>query len=279
MHHLYSALSVVGMTLIGAGSVMGQAHNPVPTRVKVEGYGSASGNPQPVDLRIDIDASGGRPASLRVSNGTEHELAALILGTSATEVSLIHDSVLLVMPSVVVPGIFDSQGSFGVPIDIADPSLIGQPFYAQGLQVSVTGNVPIDVFQLSAGLKTTFHPGNEQPPLLHYEGPPLTATLLAKGEPIKDPMHEVRTLVTVPTTGWELALSGTSTESGVTSIYLILTAPNPSEVVMPILEARSLLVDLGLSAAPQIHVLIEQRVREMATPPAFRVGAVIERSF
>lgn len=275
MKHLQVALRFLGATALGVSAIVCQ--NPVPTRVQVQIYGAASGTPSPVELRIDIDATGPERTLVRIANGQPQELAALLLGTEPTEVSLAHGAQLLVVPMVAILGAFDGRGNFAISIDIANPAFIGVSLFAQGFCYVQPEPYP-EVFQLSNGLRTAFFSGNEQPPLA-YAGPPLTTTLIAKGDPKFDTSHELLCSILTPTSAWNLRLQGTQTDSGVTAVYLILEAPNPEEIVLPVLSPLRLLVDLGFAAAPRIEVSIERRTRGMQAPPAFALGAAIDRDF
>jgi hypothetical protein len=251
---------------------------PVPTRVRAEGYGAASGTPSPVELALDLDARGSGGPALQVTHGQPQALAALLLGTEAANVQLPWNAVLLVLPVVAVSGVYDAAGTFAVPFAIADPTLIGLDLHAQGLQYRAAGagSPAVEIAQLTGGLRTTLRPGNPQPSL-SYAGPALTATLIEKLDPRLDQRYEVLSTIAVPTTGWDLQLSSTQTANGVTAIYLVLEAPNPQEPVEPTTVPARLLVDLGFVTAPVIDVAIERRVRGLSGPPVFALAARIER--
>lgn len=275
MRHLQVALPRFGAAALCVSAIVCQ--NPVPTRVQVEIYGAASGIPTPAEFRIDLDATGPEQTFVRITNGQPQALAALLLGSEATEVPLAYGAQLLVVPTVAVPGSYDGQGSFAVPIDIANPAFIGRSLFAQGFCYVQAGPDP-ETFQLSNGLRTAFVAGNEQPPLA-YAGPPLTATLLARVDPKIDTSHELLCSILTPTSAWNVSVQGTHTDSGVTTVYVILVQPNPDEVVLPVLSQLRLLVDMGFAAAPRVEVLIERRTRGMQAPPAFALAAAIDRDF
>lgn len=277
MKQLCATCLALGTTLIGVMPAQDPT-TPVPTRVTAELYGLASGTPSPVELALDLDARRAAGPALQVSHGLPGALAALLLGTEAASVPLPWNAVLLVTPLAAVGGVYDQQGIFAVPFAIADPTLIGVPLHAQGLQYRAAGPVepPVETAQLTRGLRTTLRPGNEQPSLT-YAGPPLTATLIAKLEQQLDPRHEVLSSIAVPTTGWDLQLSATQTENGVTAIYLVLEAPNPAEIVEPTTVPLRLVADLGFAAAPVIDVAIERRTRGLVSPPVFNLAARIVR--
>jgi hypothetical protein len=277
MKHASPWISLSAIALLVANSA--PAQNPVPTRVRTETYGMASGTPKPVPLRIGLDASGDRPTMVLVSGGTQGELAALLLGIRPAEIPLTADAMLLVEPLGAMVGTFDAAGGFGVPVDIADPALIGQPQYWQGVQyVPPAGGKPaLEVFQLSQGLHIEIVAGNPQPPL-SYEGPPLTATPIHK---LLDgaPSYEVLNSVVVPTSGWSFGVSILDNSNGMTSIYLVLEAPSPNEIVMPVVETKRVLVPFETPPDQEVRIYIEQRTRGVPSLPAFLLAAVIDNKY
>jgi hypothetical protein len=252
-------------------------HNPVPTRVKVEGYGPASGTPVPHALAVRLETPPDGQAAVRVSGGFPGELAGLFIGRRAAEIPLPFEGMLLVEPVLSVFGAFDSDGRFGAPIDPADPALIGD-LHFQGLHyvVPAPGKPAVVIFQLTQGLKVTIVPGNEQP-ALSYSGPPLTATLIAGGA-AGEPSFRLLNQVVVPGTGFDLRLEGVDLDAGVTRVYLTLEAPNPNTGVLPVLETKRLPVDLGL-VGERIEIQIQQITRDLPSLPVFALAAVIEPRF
>lgn len=256
------------------------AQNPVPTRIKTSLIGSGTGTPAPVDLTIGVDASGPRDSLLRIEAGTPLAVAALILGVQPTSVTLPYDALLLVDPVAVVVGTYDSEGKFGIPLQLTNVSFVGQSVWAQGLNfLPVQGGGPaMVVFQASPALLTSFYPGNEQPPL-GYSGPPLTATLIAKATVAQAPQYEVLSSVRVPSSGWKLDLQSVDTNDGATMIYAVLEEPGPDEIVLPVVENLRLLVMLGMDPETRIQVWIERRVRSRVNPPVLRLAAEMLRDF
>jgi len=269
------------VVLAGVASTVAaqQQHNPVPTRIKVENYGTASGTPDPgqgFQTRVDTNAIG--ESVVRVSVGWPGELAGLFLGRQAQALALPFNATLLVDPFTSVFGSFDRDGSFAVPLDLANPSLIGD-LYFQGLNYLVPGpgKPAVVVFQLTQGLKLTVAPGNEQPQLA-YGGPPLTATLIADqaaGGPVS---FQLLNRIVVPGTDWDLRLQGVDERNGVTRVYLTLEAPNPNVGVLPVVETKRVRVDLT-SPAERIEIHIQQVTRGLPSPPVFALAAVIETRF
>jgi len=272
---LWASLAVL------AGVAAAQERSPVPTRIKVEDYGTASGTPTPgpeFQARLEADAEG--KTMVRVLGGYPGELAGLLIGRQPQALSLPFGAVLLVDPVVSLFGTFDSERSFALPLDLADPALIGQ-LYFQGFHYLVPGpgKPAIVVFQLTQGLHVTVAEGNAQPPLA-YSGPPLTATLLVGKEPAGKPnTFQLVNRVVVPSTGWDLRLQSVDDRDSVTRVYLTLEAPNPNVGILPVLDTRRLLVDLGSSAGARIEIHIEQSTRGVPSIPAFALAAVIEPDF
>lgn len=260
-------------TLIATAA--GTCQNPVPTRVRIEKYGAASGTPLPVRLGIDLDATGPE-AMLVVSQGIAGRHGVLVLGTQPAAEPLPYGAQLLVQPIVAVPLLFGATGTSAVPIDVAESTFVGQTLFAQGLLWVL--NPGVETFWLTEGLRTQFHAGNAQPPL-EPRDPPLAATLLVHESPVLDPRYEVLAMIAAPTSGWTFDLVGTSTEEGVTTVWLALEAPNPDEPVLPVVTHLRVLADLGFAAAPRIELMVERKVRGYPTPPVFGLEAVIERDF
>lgn len=259
------------------GLVLGTAiaQNPVPTRIGTNLDGQASGVPEPVSITVGIDAASPTGPQLLLSGGSEGRLALLALGIRPIEQRL-EEAILLIEPLITVPGEFGKEGTLGLPLDLANTAMIGQTWYAQGVQYSPP---PMgEMFQLSARLGVRFAAGNPQPQLF-YNGPPLTATLVTKRVQDLAASHEVLSSVLAPTGGYELRLQSTSSAGGVTHVWLTLEAPGPDEKVSPEPEIRRVDVPLGGNAEPRIEVAIEQTIRGQLGARVFLLAAVIERDF
>jgi hypothetical protein len=270
-------LCVVTVAAFGAAAYA-QDPAPVPTRVRFTTYGEASGTPLPgPELRIRLEAASGATA-IRVTGGWPGELAGVLIGRQPASIPLPFEATLLVDPVVPVFGAFDSEGSFTVPVDFADPTLVGD-IYFQGLHYLVPGpgKPAVMVFQLTEGLHVTVVPGNAQP-ALGYSGPPLTATLVVDAS-APEPRFELFNRIVAPSTDWDLRLEGVQSELGVTRVYLTLEAPNPNLGVLPVLETKRLPVDLGPAVAERIEIHIQQPTRGVPSPQVFQLAAVIETRF
>jgi hypothetical protein len=267
------------LPLLGLALTTAIAQTPVPTRAKTTLDGPATGYPDPVTVTLGIDASGPAGSMLRMTGGLSGALAALALGTQTTMVRMPQGTLLLVDPLVVIPGVFDTQGSFQMPFDILEPAFVGVSFHSQGLHyLRGPASPPADYFQMTPRLTVTVVAGNEQPPLT-YDGPPLTATLLTKRVLDLAATHEVFGSLRVPTSGYVLETMGWNHVPGATRVWLVLEAPAADEVVMPRIEDKLVLADLGTKAEDTIEVWIEQRRRGGADVPVFLLAAVIERDF
>lgn len=256
------------------GTVTGQ--NPVTTRVHTALDGPATGYPDPVTITLGIDTARASGPALAMSGGIPHALGAILLGAQPAEIRMPQGTLLLIEPLVAIPGTFDPVGTLALPLDITDAAFVGVKFHAQGLQYQTL--LPIEFFQMTPRLTVTFVAGNEQPPLA-YDGPPLTATLLARHEQDLAANYEVLATVMAPTGGYDLRLSGIDTANGATHVYLILEAPEPAKNLPPILERKTARIELGTGPEARIEVLVEMRVRGVVGPPVFRLAAMIERDF
>lgn len=268
----------VGLLLAAGSAATAQEHNPVPTRVKTESYGTPSGTPVPHDLVVHLGATEKGESAVRVSGGFPGELAGLIIGIRPTATPLPFEAMLLVDPMWPVFGAFDSNGRFDFPIGLTDPALLGD-LYFQGLHFVVpgSGKPAVVIFQLTDGLKVTIVPGNEQP-VLPYSGPPLTATLVVGGT-AGQASYQLLNQIVVPSNDWSLRLAGVDLDAGVTRVYLTLEAPGDGGV-LPVLETLRLPVDLGLAVGERIEIQIQQTTRgSFPGIPAFSLAAVIEPRF
>ena len=271
---VFAFLPLLGLVL---GTAVAQ--NPVPTRVKTDIDGVVSGYPDPSALRLTLDSSGPRGPAIRFEGGLGGNSALLALGLKPVEIKLPNEALLLVDPLVMLFGEFDPYGVFALPVDIADPALVGARIYAQGVNLTPRdpGNRPVEYFQMTKRLMIEVAAGNPQPPLV-YKSPPLTATLVVKREPDMAPQYEVFHEIDVPTWGYDLVLQSVTKDPDVTRIYLVLMTPTPV-THLPKREPERLLVELGTDVAAKIEVLIEQRYWNVTNLPVFMLAAMIERDF
>lgn len=264
-------LPALGLAL-GTATVLAQ--NPVPTRVRADTFGVASGTPVPVNFTIGIDAYEPVGTVIMVRGGTPGALAVVALGLRPTAMPLPFEAILLVEPMVTVAGVFAGDGAFGVPVPLAKPVFAGREVLAQGLHVQ--GSIKaVDVFQATAGLRTSILPGNAQPPLA-YVGPPLTATFVACNRLMAEPKYMLMASFVVPTSGFVLRLQSIGSDQGVTRAYLVLEQPGPDEMVMPIEQTQRLWLDLGATVESHLQVLVERRMRGVVGLPYFALAAEIE---
>lgn len=254
------------------------AQNPVPTRVKTEIDGPATGVPDPVDLALGLVAARVPGPALTFRGGIGGNGALLAFGLKPAEILLPYNALLQVDPLVIVAGSFDEAGELTVPVDVADTSFIGIKLYAQGLHFALIGPTkPVVYFQMTPRFAVEYFEGNEQPPLA-YEGPPLTATLLAKRDHDMPMTYEVLTKVAVPSGGYELNLVSVD-NNGATVIYLSLVKPNPDEIVTDPPETKQVFVDLGVEAREKIEVYVEVRIRGVPGLPVYKLAAMMLRDF
>jgi hypothetical protein len=272
MKSQHAVLPFLGLLLGGIA-----AQSPVPTRLATLLDGPASGYPEPVTLKLEIDTVGMADPALRMTGGIPLGAGAILLGTRTAEVELPQGALLLVEPLVVVAGELDANGAFGLPLDVLHPGFVGLTLHAQGL-VYRGGMLPVETFQMSPRLTTTFVAGNAQPPL-DYDGPPLTATLLAKAEQDLAPVFETYVEVLAPTAGYDLRVDATDVVPGVTRVYLVLEAPDPEKGLEPDPTRVRLTVPLGVLPEARIDLLVEQRIRGQQVPPVALLAAVLERDF
>ncbi|MEZ5963704.1 MAG: hypothetical protein R3F56_07645 [Planctomycetota bacterium] len=267
-------LPALGLALGTAGLVLAQ--NPVPTRIRADSFGTASGMPVPVNLAIGVEAYEPVGTAILVRGGSPGALAVVTLGVHPTALALPFEGTLLVDPMVTVAGIYAGDGTFGVPVPLDKPIFVGREVLAQGLHLRVGSE--IEAFQLTPGVRTTVLPGNAQPPLA-YTGPPLTATFVSCNRLLQQPKYQLMTSVLVPTTGWTLRLQSVGAVEGYTRAYFVLEAPAPGEMVMPVECLERVWWDFGAVVEPHLQVLVETRVRNTIGLPYFALAAEIETVF
>lgn len=98
-----------------------------------------------------------------------------------------------------------------------------------------------------------------------YDGPELTATLeVMESQP---PQFAVAVNVQAPSGGYELKHAETKSAGAATEVLLVLTGPGPDEMVMQMLETKSLRVPLA-QVAGEVRVGVRQVRRGVAAPEA-----------
>ncbi len=265
-------LPLIGATFVAAigSTVQMPAQDPVPTHVRTNLVGEASGTPRPVVLSIGVAMNPADGAQLRVDNARPDAAAALVFGFQPAIISLPYDATLLVEPLIAISGVVDAQGSFSLPLDFADKAMIGPTLLVQGLQLMTS---PL-VFQTTPALAITYRTGNPQP-RLSYTGPPLTATALVRTEPTTGTRHELLASVVVPTSAWDFRIQSVTTSECVSCVYLVLEAPGPDEIVMPVLQTLRVGLELGAKPADRVQLMIERRVRDLPGVPVFLLAAEV----
>lgn len=247
--------SIIASALLLTSVVAGQLpHNPVPTRIETEVYGAHDG----AVLAIDCYLGGPGKAQIRVQGGQPGAMAQILVANRRYKSRLFTDGLFLVHPSAVpVTGTFDGEGEFSFPIDLDNTAYCGKSAFFQGVQVKTSHNL----FELSPGLRVTFHDGNIQPDL-NYPEAPLTAIYCKTIA--SEATHGVRVRVADPGPGYELAVERYATfDDGRTVVYLSLTADSVPETLPP--SARgdgarmTYFVDFGEFVTPFIEVVVSPK--------------------
>jgi len=252
-------------------------HDPVPTRIRAETYGTASGTPDCTQLGIWLDCTGAGEAAVQLFGGVPGNLAFLLIGTQPAQIPVL-GATALVLPDLATPVmLFDIDGRCSLPVPLGMKELIGVDIYFQGLHVG-WNNAVEETFQMSEGLKLSWRAGNPQPPL-QYNGPDFTGILVEKIGPTDlPPDYDLFAKVVAPTTGYQLALDTVATDNDTTSVYLRLIEPSPDDIVMPVLEEHRCLIPLGWQVGSTVRVYIG-RFASNATRRVYELAAAIETSF
>ena len=265
-------LAWCGATL--AATAFSIAQDPVPTRVHADPFGSASGSPLPLDVSLDFRVDREHGTRLRMNDAAEGALAIVVLGLREQQTALPYGATLWVDPLVTLPFVVGPSHAIEIPLGLADRSFADLTLFAQAVQFRPTP----ERFQATAAVALAVTVGNPQPPLF-YVGPPFTLTPVANATRIDEGRMEILTAVEVPTSGWVLDLQAVARAGDLTKVYLVLDEPAPDEYVMPVMETRRLVVDLGPQPSKTVQFLVERRVRGLPTLPAFLLAAEVRTDF
>lgn len=208
---------VVGTVVPGT---TGEWPNPVPTHVDTRYYGYRANLEPP--LRVKIWPYEYDRTTMRVDGGNPGTGAVLFCSAAPDAIPTICGMLLVTPNCVVIPGVFDAEGCFDVPINPGQKTLCGSSFYFQAMEVS---NLP-SAMKLSWGLEVTYREGNAQPRNLTYHRPAMQAI------PCRTVLEEIPILHTV-LVRFEAAQSYVLTLDGIvyqaakdtTKIFVSLTSP------------------------------------------------------
>jgi len=142
--------------------------NPVPTRIESSYYGErAVLNP----LYIECSTFGDQSV-VRVVGGEPGAPAFLFCALAPDEIAMPWGVVLVSPDCVTVPGWFDADGVFEMPVNLGQRELCGPTFYLQALEVA-----PHAMPRLTWGFKLRYAEGNPQPPEVQQTEPATQAIL------------------------------------------------------------------------------------------------------
>ncbi len=245
---------LIASSLFLAGIVAGQ-HDPVPTRIETAPYGMSDG--MSIELQLDCYLEDLRPC-IRLSGGDAGKAAFLLFSAVPADYRLPWGDIMRVKPSdLVVPGVFDGDGIFEAPFDVANDAFCGYTVYVQGAQVGID----LDKVELSHGLEMTFHEGTVQPDGINYTGPPATAVLCKARDWVAPPTYGVRVTVDQPYPGWDLQLEHIAVNGDVTEVYMNLAyirdaAPLITDVLLTDRREVSAWVDIGEFVKPHVAIFV-----------------------
>jgi hypothetical protein len=217
--------------------------NPVPTRIESSHYGERI-DPDPLYIDCFIY---GEESVVRVLGGEPGAPAFLFCATEPDEIKLPWGVVLVPPSCVTIPGYFDHNGCFEMPVNLGRKEHCGYTVYFQALEVTESAQP-----RLSWGFKVRFAQGNAQPAEVQHAKPPMQA-LLCK---------TVRKYL--PTT-YELLIRFEAAESYALAVEDIYRVEGKQVIYV---SMRSLLgpsgpnkwhrtvVDLGLLPEPEVEVWV-----------------------
>lgn len=252
----------IASSLFLAGVVAAQ-HNPVPTRIETAPYGMSDG--MSVAMELDCYLKGPGQPVIRLAGGDAGSTAFLLVGAAPADIRLPWGDILRVTPhAVTVPGVFDGEGKFEMPIDVGKDAYCGNTVYVQGAQIAID----LDKVEVSHGLEITFHDGTVQPDGLNYTGPPATAVLCKARDWFAPPSYGVLVSVDAPYRGWDLQLEHVAHKDEVTEIYLNLAYCMDAAPPVGLFDANP--VDgLELRKWVEIGELIRPNVKILVGRPPF----------
>lgn len=246
-----SSLSAVGA--LPAQSLLPPPQN-FPSRIAVAEYGLPSGFP--CALRISCSLREQRSSVIRLAGGVPQATALILAGTAPTNVPIPGLGTLLVAPPhYPVGGYFDSDGVFDVPIDLAQPDLVGLQLHLQGWMTEDGAG-----FDHSAGLRVTYHPTNAQPALT-YRGP-VVHPVFCRFEGTNANLHELLVRFEAPSTGYTADLAKIERVGQVTRVTVRLVYPSVPQIPLP--EELRVVADLGADPGIKVELWIEETFESCA---------------
>jgi hypothetical protein len=237
-----------------------------PSRIAVAEYGLPSGFP--CGLRISCSLREPRSSVIRLAGGTPLATAIILAGTAPTNVPLPGLGTLLVAPPLYpVGGYFDDDGVFDVPIDLAQPDLVGLELHLQGWTSEDGAG-----FDHSAGLRVTYHPTNAQPALT-YRGPPVHP-VFCRFEGSNANLHELLARFDVPSTGYTVDVRKIERTGQTTRVTIALVYPSAPQIPLP--EELRVVADLGADPGTKVELWIEETFENCA---CVSLASVIETKY
>lgn len=241
--------------------------NPVPTRIESSYYGERI---NPNVLYIDCNVFG-EQSTVRVLGGEPGAPVVLFCAAEPGEIKMPWGVVLVPPSSVAVPGYFDKDGCFEMPVNLGRKEYCGHTVYFQALGLADNA-LP----QLSWGFKVRFAPGNAQPAEVLHTKPAMQAILCKT-------MREYLPTAYSVLIRFEAAESYALTvddiyreegEKGKHLIYVSLLSPGGAWGAN---RWHRAVVDIGLLPEPEVEVWVTVN---HATPCLLtKLGAVIETDF
>lgn len=239
------------------------APNPVPTRIVTGHYGTSAVAP----LVVDCNLEGAITSTIRVGNGTPDAGCVLLCAARPDAIATPWGTLLVPLDAIPVFGVFDEDGAFQQPVDLANRELCGETAYFQAIEVGPQAT-------LSWGFKVKFLPGNAQPEL-QYTGPPLEAVLCKAVSRFIPTLYSTLLHFDVPTHYQSLTVDSVMSSGGVTTVMAVLTrAAIPTAGTKPLRTV----IDLGPFPTPRVEIMVADE-KAGAGCLAFALAAVIDTRF
>lgn len=240
--------------------------NPVPTRIESTHYGTGLNN---TGLGIDCFILGEETSTIQVTGGQPEAPAVIFCAAEADEIPLGWGVVLVSPECVAIPGRFDRDGCFEMPVNLGRKELCDQTFYFQALELPRGDAMP----RLSWGFKVRYARGNAQPAEVLHKEPAMQAILCKSVSPFIPTLYNLLIRFEAAES-YVLAVEDIYHERDKTLVYVTLMSPGGPRGAN---RWHRAVVDLGPFPQPEVEVWVTVN---HATPCLLnKLAAVVETEF
>jgi hypothetical protein len=240
--------------------------NPVPTRIESTHYGVGLNN---TGLDIDCFIWGEDTSMIRVTGGKPEAPAVLFCAVEPAEIKLPWGMVLVSPECVAIPGWFDRDGCFDMPVNLGRRELCGQTFYFQALELPRGADIP----RLSWGFKVRYARGNAQPADVLRIEPAMQAILCKSVSPLIPTLYNVLIRFEAAESH-VLSVEDVYQEEGKTLVYVSLLSPGGPWGAN---RWHRAVADLGPFPQPEVEVWVT--VNHGGPCLLSKLGAVVKTEF